>query len=148
MRDLKEAPDLAILAVRADMVLNTLRECGESGVKFAIVFTSGFGETGEEGRAAEAEMRAIVAQTGMRIYGPNCPGLNNMNARLGMTFSPRGASTTASPAPSASPRRAAASGVPSSSRWTAASASGRVVLGRQRGRPRGQRLHPLHGGCA
>ena len=88
VRDLKEAPDLAILAVRADMVLNTLRECAESGVKFAIVFTSGFGETGEAGRAAEAEMRAIVAQTGMRIYGPNCPGLNNMNARLGMTFSP------------------------------------------------------------
>lgn len=88
VRDLRTAPDLAILAVRADMVLETLRECGEFGVRFAIVFTSGFGETGEEGRAAEAEMRAIVAATGMRIYGPNCPGLNNMNARLGLTFSP------------------------------------------------------------
>ncbi len=57
-------------------------------MKFAIVFTSGFGETGEDGRAVEAEMREIVASTGMRIYGPNCPGLNNMNARLGLTFSP------------------------------------------------------------
>ncbi|MFJ4292217.1 acetate--CoA ligase family protein [Cupriavidus sp. NPDC089707] len=88
VKDLKEAPDLAILAVRADMVIQTLRECGESGIKFAIVFTSGFGETGEDGRAVEAEMREIVASTGMRIYGPNCPGLNNMNARLGLTFSP------------------------------------------------------------
>jgi acyl-CoA synthetase (NDP forming) len=88
VRDLKTAPDLAILAVPAAMVLESLRECGEFGIKFAIVFTSGFGETGEAGRAIEAEMRAIVAKTGMRIYGPNCPGLNNMNARLGMTFSP------------------------------------------------------------
>lgn len=88
VKDLKEAPDLAILAVRADMVIQTLRDCGEMGIKFAIVFTSGFGETGEDGRAVEAEMREIVASTGMRIYGPNCPGLNNMNARLGLTFSP------------------------------------------------------------
>ncbi|WP_349605875.1 MULTISPECIES: acetate--CoA ligase family protein [Cupriavidus] len=88
VKDLKEAPDLAILAVRADAVLETLRDCGELGVKFAIVFTSGFGETGEAGRAVEAQMREIVARTGMRIYGPNCPGLNNMNAPLGLTFSP------------------------------------------------------------
>ncbi|AQV98662.1 acyl-CoA synthetase [Cupriavidus necator] len=88
VNELKEAPDLAILAVRADMVIPTLRDCGNLGIKFAIVFTSGFGETGEDGRAVEAEMREIVARTGMRIYGPNCPGLNNMNARLGLTFSP------------------------------------------------------------
>ncbi|MBF6989219.1 acetate--CoA ligase family protein [Cupriavidus sp. IK-TO18] len=88
VNDLKQAPDLAILAVRADAVIQTLRDCGNLGVKFAIVFTSGFGETGEDGRAVEAEMREIVASTGMRIYGPNCPGLNNMNARLGLTFSP------------------------------------------------------------
>jgi acyl-CoA synthetase (NDP forming) len=86
--DLKEAPDLAILAVRADTVLDTLRDCGKIGIKFAIVFTSGFGETGDAGRAVEAQMRAIARSSGMRIYGPNCPGLNNMNARLGLTFSP------------------------------------------------------------
>ncbi|NLP62619.1 acetate--CoA ligase family protein [Paraburkholderia sacchari] len=88
IRRIEQAPDLAILAVRADAVLETLRECGEHGVKFAIVFTSGFGETGEAGRAIEAHMREIAASTGMRIYGPNCPGLNNMNARLGLCFSP------------------------------------------------------------
>ncbi|WP_321912183.1 acetate--CoA ligase family protein [Paraburkholderia sp. J11-2] len=88
IRDLDQAPDLAILAVRADAVLETLRDCGEHGVKFAIVFTSGFGETGETGKAIEARMREIATSTGMRIYGPNCPGVNNMNARLGLCFSP------------------------------------------------------------
>ncbi|MDM0015350.1 acetate--CoA ligase family protein [Variovorax sp. J22P168] len=88
VRDLASAPDVAILAVRADRVLESLRECGDAGTRFAIVFTSGFGETGADGRAVEAEMRAIVARTGMRIYGPNCPGLNNINGGLGMSFSP------------------------------------------------------------
>lgn len=82
------APDLAILAVRAEAVLDTLRDCATHGVRFAIVFTSGFGETGDAGRAVEAQMREIAQSSGMRIYGPNCPGLNNMNARLGLTFSP------------------------------------------------------------
>lgn len=85
---LPAAPDLAIVAVPAASVLPALRECADKGVRFAIVFTSGFSETGEEGKAAEAEMRAIVAQSGMRIYGPNCPGLNNINLKLGFTFSP------------------------------------------------------------
>ncbi len=88
VRELESAPDVAIVAVRADRVLETLRECGDRGTRFAIVFTSGFGETGADGRAVEAEMRAIVAHSGMRIYGPNCPGLNNINGELGMSFSP------------------------------------------------------------
>ncbi|MET0542297.1 MAG: acetate--CoA ligase family protein [Variovorax sp.] len=88
VRNLASAPDVAVVAVRADRVLESLRECGEAGTRFAIVFTSGFGETGADGRVVEAQMRDIVKRTGMRIYGPNCPGLNNINAGLGMSFSP------------------------------------------------------------
>jgi acetate---CoA ligase (ADP-forming) len=88
VRDVPAAPDLAMLVVPAAATLASLRECAERGVKFAIVFTSGFGEMGEEGRAAEAEMAKIAAESGMRIYGPNCPGLCNLNKRLGFMFSP------------------------------------------------------------
>lgn len=86
--DLDYAPDVAILAVRADLVVDTLRLCGERGIRYAIVFSSGFGETGEAGRALEVRMRKVVAETGLRIYGPNSPGLTNVNGRLGMSFSP------------------------------------------------------------
>lgn len=85
---LPEAPDLAVIAIPADGVIEALRSCADRGTRFAIVLTSGFGETGDPGKAAEAEMRDIVRTTGMRIYGPNCPGLSNVNARLGFTFSP------------------------------------------------------------
>lgn len=86
--DMPSAPDVAIVAVPAGAAISALEDCGKLGAKFAIVFTSGFGEMGEEGRDAEARMRAIAQRTGMRIYGPNCPGLNNINGKLGMSFSP------------------------------------------------------------
>lgn len=86
--DMRTAPDVAIVAVPASAALSALEDCGKLGAKFAIVLTSGFGEIGDAGRDAEARMRAIVQRTGMRIYGPNCPGLNNINGKLGMSFSP------------------------------------------------------------
>lgn len=86
--DVPEAPDVALLVVPYAATIQTLRECADRGTKFAIVFTSGFGEMGEEGREAEREMAQIAAESGMRIYGPNCPGLCNQNKRIGMMFSP------------------------------------------------------------
>ncbi len=80
--------DVALLAVPAAAVVEALEQCGARGIGFAIVFTSGFAEMGEAGRTVEQRMREIVARTGIRIYGPNCPGLNNINGGLGMSFSP------------------------------------------------------------
>ena len=80
--------DVAVVCLPADAVVGALRDCAAAGTGFAVVFTSGFGETGDEGRAVEAEMAEIARQSGMRIYGPNSPGLSNINRRLGLTFSP------------------------------------------------------------
>ncbi|MHA6626464.1 acetate--CoA ligase family protein [Pseudonocardia sichuanensis] len=85
---LPEAPDVAVVCIPAAGVLEALRQCAAKGVRFAIVLTSGFSETGEAGRALQEEMRGIARTSGMRIYGPNCPGLTNLADRIGMTFSP------------------------------------------------------------
>ncbi|AZW29801.1 ATP-grasp domain protein [Bordetella bronchiseptica GA96-01] len=86
--DLPYAPQTAIVVVPAKAAVEVLAECGRKGVRFAIVLSSGFGETGEAGRQLEERMRAIVRETGLRIYGPNCPGMTNNNRGLGFTFSP------------------------------------------------------------
>lgn len=88
LASLPVTPDLVMLAVPAVHVTNTLRQAAARGVPFAIVFTSGFGEAGDEGRRLEDEMRSIVASSRLRVYGPNCPGLCNINEQLGFTFSP------------------------------------------------------------
>jgi acyl-CoA synthetase (NDP forming) len=88
VRDLPVAPDVAALVVPAKSVLATLRDCAERGVRYSLVFSSGFAELGEEGRAVQAEMAKIARDSGMRIYGPNSPGFCNLNQRFGLMFSP------------------------------------------------------------
>ena len=84
----KDGVDVAMVCVPADRVLGALRDAADAGTQFAVVFTSGFAETGEAGKLIEAEMHAISQASGMRIYGPNVPGLSNINRRIGLTFSP------------------------------------------------------------
>ena len=88
VEELPYAPDVAVVAVPASVTNDVLEACGKKGIKFAIVLTSGFSETGEEGKRLESRMREISGETGIRIYGPNCPGLTNINKGLGFTFSP------------------------------------------------------------
>lgn len=85
---LPEAPDVAVIAIPAVSVIEAVRQCAEFGVKFGIIFTSGFGELGEEGILLQREMQEIANRSGMRLYGPNCPGLTNIAERVGMSFSP------------------------------------------------------------
>ncbi|MEJ8850799.1 acetate--CoA ligase family protein [Variovorax rhizosphaerae] len=80
--------DVALVMVNASLVLPTLEQCAAKDIAYAIVMTSGFAETGDEGAALERQITALCARTGLRVYGPNCPGLVNVNRRLGMTFSP------------------------------------------------------------
>ncbi|WP_067624239.1 MULTISPECIES: acetate--CoA ligase family protein [unclassified Sulfitobacter] len=84
---LPEVPETAIIAVPKDRVLETIAACAERGVKACVVMASGFGESGEAGRAAEAEMLAIAARTGMRIVGPNSQGLANFHNGAVLNFS-------------------------------------------------------------
>ncbi|MBU4322941.1 MAG: CoA-binding protein, partial [Gammaproteobacteria bacterium] len=85
---LPTTPDIAVIVVPVVGVLAVAEECASRGVPFAVVLTSGFGEAGEEGEQAQVRLKAIADAGGMRIYGPNCPGLTNVNHRLGLTFSP------------------------------------------------------------
>ncbi len=73
---LPEPVDLAILLVPHDKSLGVLKECASRGVRGAILFTAGFGETGtREGMALEKGMAALARESGMRIIGPNCMGI-------------------------------------------------------------------------
>ncbi len=83
---LPESPDLAVVAVPAPQVLPALRELAARGGRSAVIFSSGFAEMGESGRALEAQLTGIAQQTGMRLCGPNCLGLINAFDRVVATF--------------------------------------------------------------
>lgn len=79
--------DCAIIAVSAEQVLATARDCAAKGVRSAIIFSSGFAELGGAGLAAQAELTALARSSGMRILGPNIVGLYNSSDRAFLTFS-------------------------------------------------------------
>ncbi len=67
--------DLAIVAIAPKHILPVLEQCVEKGVKAAIVVSTGFGETGAEGKEIERKMLEIARRGGMRLMGPNCMGM-------------------------------------------------------------------------
>jgi len=67
--------DLAIIAVSARLVPQVLSECGQKGIRFAVVHSAGFAEVGTQGEALEKEMLDIAQHSGIRFVGPNCMGL-------------------------------------------------------------------------
>jgi acetate---CoA ligase (ADP-forming) subunit alpha len=86
--DLPEIPDLAIMVLPTGVVNPTLKECGEKGIKNAIVVSGGFKEVGGDGIRLEKELRAIAREYGIRVLGPNCLGVANPRAKLNTTFIP------------------------------------------------------------
>jgi len=86
--------DVVAICLPAKLVLSTLKQCEDKGVKFIIIATSGFAELGEEGRTIQNEIKNFAKQTGIRIYGPNVPGLFNLKKRIGISISPRFAPET------------------------------------------------------
>ncbi|WP_052422318.1 bifunctional GNAT family N-acetyltransferase/acetate--CoA ligase family protein [Nonomuraea candida] len=88
--------DLAVVAVPAEGVLDVVKECAEKGVHGLIVVSSGFGETGAQGRARQDELARISRSYGLRVVGPNCLGIANtdpavkLNATLAATVPGRG----------------------------------------------------------
>ncbi|MBY8862874.1 GNAT family N-acetyltransferase [Nocardia sp. CA2R105] len=84
-----EPVDLVVVAVNADLVPEVLRDCAGAGVAAVIVLSVGFGELGEQGRAAERDMVRYARGAGMRLIGPASMGIlaQQGSRRLAATFS-------------------------------------------------------------
>jgi len=78
--------DLAIIAVPETLVLPTIRDCAEKGVRAVVLFTSGFAELGADGARAQDELKSIASAASMRLLGPNCMGLVNFANGVVATF--------------------------------------------------------------
>lgn len=80
--------DLVILAVPAAHAAQALQSARPGQVGGAVVFTSGFSETGAEGVAMQETLCAIARERGIRLLGPNCLGYMNVRHKVYATFSP------------------------------------------------------------
>ncbi len=88
--DVPDEVDLAYIVVPQSLVIDVTHQCASAGVRGIVVISAGFSETGEEGAKLEAELLAVVRDSGMRMVGPNCMGLLNTapSVQLNGTFAP------------------------------------------------------------
>ena len=89
--------DLVILAVPAVLAAQALEQARPGQVGGAVVFTSGFSETGAAGVAMQEQLCAIARERGIRLLGPNCLGYMNIRRNIYATFSPAPANGTVAP---------------------------------------------------
>jgi len=96
VQDIPGKVDLAIVAVPAEAVPEVVLDCASKGVHGLVVISSGFAETGEEGRRRQRRLLGLARSYGLRLVGPNCLGVINtepsmrLNASLSPLMPPRG----------------------------------------------------------
>ncbi len=74
--------DLVFVCTPAAANPDLLRACAAKGVRAAFVTSAGYGEAGEEGRRAEAELVALAAELGILLAGPNGQGVVSTPSHL------------------------------------------------------------------
>ncbi|MHA1519996.1 MAG: acetate--CoA ligase family protein [Promethearchaeota archaeon] len=86
IHDVPDSIDLAIILVPAKVVPLIVDQCINKPVKRIIIVTAGFGEINEEGKRIEREMAAKCQAAGIRVIGPNCVGIQNVDIGLNASF--------------------------------------------------------------
>ena len=87
IRAINDHVDLVVITTPAATVPEIIHECGEHGVRAAIVISAGFGEGNGAGAHLQELLLQEAARYQMRIMGPNCLGLIRSRERLNATFS-------------------------------------------------------------
>ncbi len=84
-----EPVDLAVIAVPASTIQGVVQQFADRGTRHFVVISAGFKEVGGEGVQREQDLKALAAERGLTIVGPNCLGIINtaptvsMNATFG-----------------------------------------------------------------
>jgi len=67
--------DLVFVCTPAKTNVDLLRACARKGGRAAFITSAGYGEAGDEGVRAQAELVAVAGELGMLVAGPNGQGV-------------------------------------------------------------------------
>ena len=84
--DIPEEVDLAVIVTPPPSIPGIIRDCGEHGVRGAVVISAGFKEIGPEGAALEQKLLEAAQDAEIRVIGPNCLGVMSPLSGLNATF--------------------------------------------------------------
>ncbi len=89
LRDLPEAPDLAIVAVDLELMPALLGDMAAIGTRAAIIVSGGGKELGGDRAGLESRIASEASRLGIRLVGPNCIGAFEGHGRFDSFFYPR-----------------------------------------------------------
>ena len=78
--------DQAVIMTPAKVVPEILEQCGRAGIRCVVIESGGFSETSKDGKTLEDECIRIAEKYMIRILGPNCIGVTNMENGLVQPF--------------------------------------------------------------
>jgi acyl-CoA synthetase (NDP forming) len=84
--DIPDRVDLAVILTPAHTIPGFLEECGQKGIRWAVIETAGFREYGEKGQKIEEQMIEVAQKHDIRFIGPNCIGIINLRNGLCLPF--------------------------------------------------------------
>jgi acyl-CoA synthetase (NDP forming) len=83
--ELPEVPDVALVITPAATVPDIIAECGEKGVRCAIVYSAGFEEI-ESGKEHARRLLKAARKHNVAVLGPNGQGVWSVKAKTMLTF--------------------------------------------------------------
>ena len=89
VEELPEAPDLVVVCLPAQHVLDGVEAALQRGTRALCVISAGFAEVGGDGRERQDQLLAVLRAHGGRLIGPNCLGIAVSAPQLNATFGPR-----------------------------------------------------------
>ncbi len=84
--EIPDQVDLAVIVTPPPSIPGIIRECGDNGVRGAVVISAGFKEIGPEGAALERQLLEAAQAAKVRVIGPNCLGVMSPLSGLNATF--------------------------------------------------------------
>ena len=82
---LPEVPEHVYVVAPTEPSIEAVAEAGRLGVKVATLLADGFAEAGPQGDARVAKLRAICAETGIRVVGPSSLGVVDLRSKALIT---------------------------------------------------------------
>ncbi len=82
IKDIPGEVDNLWIALPNEAVIPTLEEAETKGIKIATIYSSGWGETGPDGKQKERELKEWVANHNIRLLGPNTIGIGSTYSKV------------------------------------------------------------------
>ncbi len=86
--DVPDPVELAVIISPAATTPTILQQCGQRGIKAAIIISGGFSEAGPAGAELEGQLTDIARRHHIRLMGPNCIGVIDTHTPFDTTFVP------------------------------------------------------------